>query len=126
VKFRIGSLIAFCLGYLLGARAGRERYRQIVRAMASVSRSAPVSSTTTLIGSKSKAVANLGVERLKDSIGVHLGWRNGDQAADAIAADLAEDLATALNHRRNRPEHSAPSRHGGRRQVPAAGHASSR
>jgi hypothetical protein len=37
---------------------------------------------------------------MKDTIGVRLGWRNGDQAADAIALDLAEDLATALNSRR--------------------------
>ena len=41
---------------------------------------------------------------MKDTIGVRLGWRNGDQAADAIALDLAEDLATALNSRRFQPE----------------------
>ena len=49
-------------------------------------------------------MAALGVERMKDTIGVRLGWRNGDQAADAIALDLAEDLATALNSRRFLPE----------------------
>jgi hypothetical protein len=38
---------------------------------------------------------------MKDTIGVRLGWRDGDQAADAIALDLAEDLATALNSRRH-------------------------
>jgi hypothetical protein len=52
------------------------------------------------VGDKSKAVAALGVERMKDTIGVRLGWRNGDQAADAIARDLAEDLASAINSRR--------------------------
>jgi hypothetical protein len=101
VKFRIGIVIAFLLGYTLGARAGQDRYRQIVRLGGEMGRSAPVTGTVTLIGDKSKAVANLGVERLKDAIGVRLGWRNGDQAADAIALDLAEDLALALNsHRR--------------------------
>jgi hypothetical protein len=101
VKFRIGTAVAFVIGYTLGARAGQERYRQIVRLGGEVGRSAPVTGTVTLIGNKSKAVANLGVERMKDAIGVRLGWRDGDQAADAIALDLAEDLATALNsHRR--------------------------
>jgi hypothetical protein len=87
VKFRIGTALAFALGYTLGARAGRERYLQLARAARQLGRSAPVAGTST-------------VERMKDTIGVRLGWRNGDQAADAIALDLAEDLATALNSRR--------------------------
>ena len=101
VKFRVGTAIAFGIGYTLGSRAGRERYQQIVRFAGGIGRSAPVTGTAGLIGSKSKAAASLGVERLKDSIGVRLGWRDGDQAADAIALDLAEDLATALNGRRS-------------------------
>ena len=94
VRVRTGTVLAFCLGYLLGTRAGRERYRQIMGALSQVGRSAPVSGTASLVGAKSRAVANLGVERLKDTVGVRLGWRNGDQAADAIAVDLAEDLAS--------------------------------
>ena len=31
VKFRVGTAIAFCIGYALGSRAGRERYEQLVR-----------------------------------------------------------------------------------------------
>ncbi len=100
MKFRIGTAVAFLVGYTLGARAGRERYRQIVQFGQEVGRSAPVAGTVTLVGDKSKAVATLGVERVKDVIGVRLGWRDGDQAADAIALDLAEDLASALNGRR--------------------------
>ena len=99
VKLRVGTAIAFGIGYTLGARAGRERYDQIV---GSAGRWAvgPVTGTVTLVAEKTKAAASLGVERMKDTIGVRLGWRDGDQAADAIALDLAEDLATALNGRR--------------------------
>jgi hypothetical protein len=100
VKFRTGTAIAFVAGYALGAKAGRERYAQIARLAGGVGRSAPVAGTAALVGSKSKAVVTLGVERIKDTIGVRLGWRDGDQAADAIALDLAEDLAVALNSRR--------------------------
>jgi len=104
VKFRIGTALAFGIGYVLGTRAGHGRYLQITRAARQLSRSAPVTGTTSLATEKSKAVAALGVERMKDTIGVRLGWRNGDQAADAIALDLAEDLATALHSRRRLPD----------------------
>ena len=104
VKFRIGTALGFMLGYVLGARAGRQRYLQMAQAGRQLWGSAPVTGTTTLVTEKSKAVAALGVERMKDTIGVRLGWRNGDQAADAIALDLAEDLATALNSRRRLPD----------------------
>ena len=104
VRFRIGTAVGFGVGYLLGTRAGRERYLQITRAARQLSSSAPVAGTTTLVTEKSKAVVALGVERMKDTIGVRLGWRNGDQAADAIALDLAEDLAIALNSRRRLPD----------------------
>jgi hypothetical protein len=100
VKLRVGTVIAFGVGYAFGARAGKERYRQITRIVGSVGQSAPVAGTVSLVGQKSKAAATLSVERMKDTIGVRLGWRDGDQAADAIAIDLAGDLATALNSRR--------------------------
>jgi hypothetical protein len=119
VKFRIGTAMAFAAGYVLGTRAGRERYLQIVQAAGQLSHSAPVTGTATLVTEKSKAVAALGIERMKDTVGVRLGWRNGDQAADAIALDLAEDLATALNSRRLLPERKWPATTPGR--VPMIG-----
>ncbi len=101
MKIRIATAVAFAVGYVLGAQAGRGRYLQIVRSAGAFRRSAPVAGTTSLVADKSKAVATLGVERMKDTIGVRLGWRNGEQAADAIALDLAEDLAAALNNHRH-------------------------
>jgi hypothetical protein len=100
VKIRIGIIIGFGVGYALGSRAGRERYFQMVRIAGRAGRSTPVAGTVDLVGTKARAVATLGVERVKDTIGIGLGWRDGDQAADAIALDLAGDLATAINGRR--------------------------
>jgi hypothetical protein len=104
VKLRVGTVIAFGAGYVIGTRSGRERYLQITRVARQLGSSAPISGTATLVTEKTRAVAALGVERMKDTIGVRLGWRDGDQAADAIALDLAEDLATALNSRWRLPE----------------------
>lgn len=36
MKFRLGLIIGFAIGYVLGAKAGTERYRQIVSAYRSV------------------------------------------------------------------------------------------
>jgi len=96
VKLRIGTVIAFGVGYTLGSKAGRERYRQIVRASESVLHSAPVSGTLGVAGDRARALGTLGVERVRDAVGVRLGWRNGDDAADAIAAGMAQDVASAL------------------------------
>jgi hypothetical protein len=95
VKLRIGTVVAFGIGYTLGARAGRERYMQIARLAGRVGQSTPVAATVGVVGDKAKAVAVLGVERTKDAIGIRLGLRDGDEAADA----LAQDLAAALNGR---------------------------
>jgi hypothetical protein len=137
VRFRIGTAAALGIGYVLGTRAGRERYLQITRMAGAAARSAPVTSTASLVGHKSRAVVTLGVERAKDAIGVRLGWRNADQAADAIALDLAEDLASALNGRARwsdpvaqvrLPAGPDPARSpaGSRRHASSIRHASSR
>jgi hypothetical protein len=95
VKLRIGTVVAFAIGYTLGARAGRERYLQIARLAERVGQSTPVAATVGAVGDKARAVAVLGVERTRDAIGIRLGLRDGDEAADV----LAQDLAAALNGR---------------------------
>lgn len=41
MSMRFGLIVGFALGYVLGAKAGHERYDQIMQAWASVSRSQP-------------------------------------------------------------------------------------
>ncbi|HWF23433.1 MAG TPA: hypothetical protein VG226_14865 [Acidimicrobiales bacterium] len=95
MKFRLGTVIAFGIGYTLGARAGRDRYVQIARLAGQVGHSSPVAATIGAVGDKARAVVVLGVERTRDVIGIRLGLRDGDEAADV----LAQDLAAALNGR---------------------------
>ncbi len=42
MKFRIGLTLGFAAGYLLGARAGRERYEQITKAAKGLWNTEPV------------------------------------------------------------------------------------
>ncbi|HEX4217067.1 MAG TPA: hypothetical protein VHZ02_01750 [Acidimicrobiales bacterium] len=95
MKLRTGTVIAFGIGYTLGARAGRERYAQIARLAGQVGHSSPVAATVGAVGEKARAAVVLGVERTRDVIGIRLGLRDGDEAADV----LAQDLAAALNGR---------------------------
>jgi hypothetical protein len=100
VKFRVTTAIAFGLGYTLGSKAGRDRYNQIMKVTGQVTRSAPVAGSIGLVTDKAKAAATLSVERARDAVSSRLGWRDGDDAADAIAASMANDVASALNGHR--------------------------
>jgi membrane protein DedA with SNARE-associated domain len=42
MRFRFGMILGFSVGYILGTRAGRERYEQIVRAFKKLRRTEPV------------------------------------------------------------------------------------
>ena len=52
-------------GYYLGAKAGRQRYDQINRAVARMRKS----DAFEVAAEKAKAVVDLGVERAKDAVG---------------------------------------------------------
>ncbi|MGB7051439.1 MAG: hypothetical protein WBG41_07720, partial [Acidimicrobiales bacterium] len=70
-------------------------------------RSVPVTGTANFVGDKATAAARLTLEWMKDVAGTALGWRNGDEAADAIVIDLAEELAQAINGYGHSPGDSA-------------------
>jgi hypothetical protein len=74
MRFRIGLVIGFGLGYYLGAMAGRERYEQLNRMIRKVKRSDAYEVAT----DKAKAVVDLGVERAKDVVEDKFGSHNGE------------------------------------------------
>ncbi len=41
MRMRFGLLVGFCVGYVLGAKAGRERYDELMQMWGSISRSQP-------------------------------------------------------------------------------------
>jgi hypothetical protein len=59
MRLRIGTVAAFAAGYYLGARAGRERYEQIRKALDAL----PLGRVL----SKAQAVGELALERVRPS-----------------------------------------------------------
>lgn len=58
-RFRFGLVVGLATGYILGARAGKERYEQIAR----VARKIQSSPTYRRVSSKVNAAVGLGIER---------------------------------------------------------------
>ena len=69
MKFRLGLLLGFGVGYYLGAMAGRERYEQINRLIRRARRSEALDTAA----DKAKAAVDLSVERAKDFVEEHVG-----------------------------------------------------
>ena len=69
MRFRLGLLIGFAIGYYLGTMAGRERYEQINRTLRRI-QGTDVYETAT---GKAKAVVDLGVERARDAVESKIG-----------------------------------------------------
>jgi hypothetical protein len=59
MRVRTGTVVAFAVGYYLGARAGRERYEQLRRALDAF----PLGQLV----EKGQAVAELAIERVRRS-----------------------------------------------------------
>jgi gas vesicle protein len=67
--FKTGLLIGAAAGYVLGAKAGRERYEQIVDAWAKCCGDDRFQT----VASKGRAVVDLATERVKDTVGERFG-----------------------------------------------------
>ena len=88
---------ALAAGGAAVALVGREQRRRLVRLAGRAGRSVPVAETAGFVGGKAAAASHLTLEWVKDLAGKALGWRDADEAADALAVDLAEELAQAIN-----------------------------
>jgi len=95
VRFRVATAAAFAAGFALGCRSRGARLRVVADDGTTVPRRR--SGRVRDVPSKTRAVVVLGTVRVRDAVGVRLGWRDGEQAADALVIEMAGDLATAIN-----------------------------
>ena len=73
MRFRVGLLAGFAVGYYLGSKAGRERYEQIRRWIEDARRSRPAE--------KAQAAVELGLERVRQKSEAVTGSTNGPGAS---------------------------------------------
>jgi hypothetical protein len=73
MRFRVGLLAGFAVGYYLGSKAGRERYEQIRRWIEDARRSGPAE--------KAQAAVELGLERVRQKSEAVTGSTNGPSAS---------------------------------------------
>jgi hypothetical protein len=98
VKFRVATAAAFAAGFALGSRSHGARLR-VVADDGSTVRPRTRPGRVRGLPAKARAVAVLGTVRIRDAVGVRLGWRDGEEATDALVIEMAGDLATAINGR---------------------------
>jgi hypothetical protein len=95
VKIRIAAAVAVAIGFVLGiARSRRTRLRVVAPDGRAVR---PRGRQRAGWTAKGKAVVVLSTVRLRDALGVLGGWRDGEEAADALVIEMTGDLATAIN-----------------------------
>ncbi len=81
MRFRLGLVTGFAAGYYLGARAGRQRYDQINRAVRRVRRSDAFEAAT----EKAKTAVEEGVEKARDVVESRMGNGHGTEATTPAA-----------------------------------------
>jgi hypothetical protein len=79
MRFRLGLVTGFGVGYYLGAKAGRERYIQINRMLRQIRRSEAYETAT----DKAEAVVDLGMERAKDFVQEHVPGNGNGHGTEA-------------------------------------------
>ena len=98
VKLRIAAAAAFATGFIVGiARSRRTRLRVVSPDGSTVRPRSPA--TRSGLGAKARAVVVLTVVRARDALGVLGGWRDGEEATDALVVEMTSDLATVINER---------------------------
>ena len=96
VKIRIAAAAAVAVGFVLGVKRSRRTRLGVVTADGTTVRPKGRRSGVGW-GAKAKAVGVLSIVRLRDALGVLGGWRDGEEATDALVIEMTGDLATAIN-----------------------------
>jgi len=99
VRFLIATATAFVLGFVLGSVRSQKTSLRIVAEDGSTPRIRTTAGAARRPRSKIRSVAVLGTVWVRDAVGVRLGWRDGEEATDALVIEMTSDLATALNSR---------------------------
>ena len=92
VKLRIAATAAIVTGFVLGILRTR-RTRLLVVTPDGTTVRPRSTSTRSGLGAKARAVVVLTSVRARDALGVLGGWRDAEDATDALVVEMTADLA---------------------------------
>ncbi len=98
MKLRIAAVTAIATGVGVGIVRSRRTHLRVVAIDGSSTRARGGHPPVGWV-SKGRAVVVLSGIRARDALGVLGGWRDGEEAADALVIEMTADLATAINER---------------------------
>ena len=98
VKLRIAAAAAVLTGFVLGIIRSRRTRLRVVAPDGTTVRPRSAGTRSGLV-TKARAVVVLSVMRARDALGVRGGWRDGEEATDALITEMTGDLASAINER---------------------------
>ena len=99
VKLKVATAAAVSTGIVLGIARSRGTRLRVVADDGSTTRAPARAGRVRRAPAKARAVVVLSAVRARDVVGVRLGWRDGEEATDALVIEMAGDLATAINDR---------------------------
>ncbi|MEV6193246.1 YtxH domain-containing protein [Streptomyces sp. NPDC051920] len=93
MRYRLTFVAGLALGYVLGTRAGRERYEQLKKSMRQVAQNPAVRNTAETAAQQSREIAGKALHTVSEKVGDHvpdsvtdrvrsLRERNGTNAAE--------------------------------------------
>ncbi|MFC5750120.1 YtxH domain-containing protein [Actinomadura rugatobispora] len=82
MKYRLTFMAGAALGYVLGTRAGRERYEQIVQASRRFNENPKVQEAAEKLRTKGGEIAGAAKERVPEQIGQRMPGRHRDTPAE--------------------------------------------
>ena len=72
MRYKVTFAVGFAAGYVLGAKAGRERYEQIVRTMHGLSENPAVQSAAGILQAQAATLVDTAKQTAKQAIGERL------------------------------------------------------
>jgi hypothetical protein len=76
MRYRVVFAVGLAVGYVLGARAGRERYEQIKRVTQRVADNPKVQEAAGLLGAQASRVATAARDKVGDTLGDKVPFRH--------------------------------------------------
>jgi len=94
MRFKAVFAVGLATGYVLGARAGRQRYEQIKRASKSISNRPAVRHTADAVQAQATQLGGQAKRAMQDKAGAV-----GHDLIDKVASKLPDGVSSRLGHR---------------------------